>query len=83
MKKGKEGGKGGLLFGFVESGCHVVEVNDLPPFVDVFCPVVFIDQIVRMFPDVDAEEDWELGEVHEVLLFNLGEDELVGGVVVE
>ena len=36
-----------------------------------------------MLPDIDAEEDWELGEVHEVLFFDLGEDELVGGVVVE
>jgi len=82
-KKKKRERREKLLPSFVESVCYVAPVCDLPPLVDVFCPVVFIDQIVRMFPYVDAEEYGELREVHEVLFFNLSQNELVGIIVVE
>ena len=58
-------------------------VYNVPPFVDVGASVVFVLEVVCVFPDVDSQEDWELGEVHEILFLDLGEDELVCGVVVE
>src|SRR5271166_5641546 len=61
---------------------HLGPVHDVPPGVDVVRPAVLVVEVVRVLPDVDAEE-WRLARGDRAVLIRRCDDGESGAVVHE